>query len=59
MSMCVLGMYKELKHARISVNALWFKTAIATAAVEMLGWDGMMNQPRKPRIMADAAYILL
>ena len=59
MSMCVLGMAEELKDARIAVNALWPKTAIATAAVEMLGGDSMMNQSRKSDIMADAAYVIL
>lgn len=36
MSMCVLGMSNELKEANIGVNALWPRTAIATAAMEML-----------------------
>merc|ERR1712226_533239 len=59
MSMCVLGMSEEFKDAKIAVNALWPKTAIATAAVEMLGGDAMINQSRKPDIMADAAYVIL
>ena len=33
MSMCVLGWSKEFKPWNFSVNALWPKTAIATAAV--------------------------
>jgi len=33
MSMCVLGMSDELRDDNISVNALWPRTAIATAAV--------------------------
>nr|XP_035965119.1 hydroxysteroid dehydrogenase-like protein 2 [Halichoerus grypus] len=36
MSMCVLGMAEEFK-GEISVNALWPKTAIHTAAMDMLG----------------------
>ncbi|XP_063722942.1 hydroxysteroid dehydrogenase-like protein 2 [Symsagittifera roscoffensis] len=59
MSMCVLGMAEEFRDARIAVNALWPKTAIATAAVEMLGGESMVNQSRKPDIMADAAYVIL
>lgn len=33
MSMCVLGMAEEFANFGISVNALWPRTAIATAAV--------------------------
>ena len=33
MSMCVLGWAEEFKEYNISVNALWPRTAIATAAV--------------------------
>lgn len=36
MSMCVLGMHEELRTYGIAVNALWPKTAIWTAAMEML-----------------------
>lgn len=34
-------------------------TGIATAAVEMLGGDDLMNASRKPEIMSDAAYVIL
>ena len=43
----------------VAVNALWPRTAIATAAVNMLGGEAMMNASRKPSIMADAAYAIL
>lgn len=59
MSMCVLGMSEEFKDDGIAVNALWPKTGIATAAVEMLGGDELMKRSRKPEIMADAAYVML
>jgi len=60
MSMCVLGMSEELKVDGIGVNALWPRTAIATAAVKnLLGGDEMMNSSRKPEIMADAAVAVL
>ena len=59
MSMCVLGMSPELAPKGIAVNALWPRTTIATAAVEMLGGDAMMQSSRKPDIMADAAYAIL
>lgn len=57
MSMCVLGMSGEYK-GKIAFNALWPRTTIATAAVNMLGGDNLMNQSRKPDIMADAAMAI-
>ncbi|KAM7435537.1 Hydroxysteroid dehydrogenase-like protein 2 [Porites harrisoni] len=59
MSMCVLGMAEEFKDVGISVNALWPKTAIATAAMEMLGGKEALAQCRTDQIMADAAYVIL
>ncbi|XP_048758093.2 hydroxysteroid dehydrogenase-like protein 2 isoform X2 [Ostrea edulis] len=60
MSMCVLGMSGELKPLSIAVNALWPRTAIYTAAMEMLGGgSGVSDQCRKPEIMSDAAYVIL
>lgn len=55
MSMCVLGMAEEFR-GEIAVNALWPKTAIHTAAMDMLGGSGVESQCRKVDIMADAAY---
>ena len=43
----------------IAVNALWPRTTIATAAVNMLGGDELMMHSRKPDIMADAAHVIL
>ncbi|XP_034830920.1 hydroxysteroid dehydrogenase-like protein 2 isoform X2 [Maniola hyperantus] len=57
MSMCVLGMSEEFKPYNIGVNALWPKTAIATAAIEMLTGD--TSTSRKPDIVSDAAYVML
>ncbi|XP_014361630.2 hydroxysteroid dehydrogenase-like protein 2 isoform X2 [Papilio machaon] len=57
MSMCVLGMSEEFKPFNIGVNALWPKTAIATAAIEMLTGD--TSTSRKPEIVSDAAYLML
>ncbi|XP_049869539.1 hydroxysteroid dehydrogenase-like protein 2 isoform X1 [Pectinophora gossypiella] len=57
MSMCVLGMSEEFKHLNIGVNALWPKTAIATAAIEML--TGNTSTSRKVDIVSDAAYVML
>lgn len=60
MSMCVLGMSGEFKDYGIAVNALWPRTAIATAAVQfMLGGDEMMRTSRKDTIMGDAAHVIL
>ncbi|GFT67033.1 hydroxysteroid dehydrogenase-like protein 2 [Nephila pilipes] len=59
MSMCVLGMADEYKSDNICVNALWPKTAIATAAMEMLGGKDITKNCRKPTIMADAAHAIL
>ena len=59
MSMCVLGMAGEFREAGVAVNALWPRTTIATAAVNMLGGDELIQHSRKPEMMADAAYIIL
>jgi len=59
MSMCVLGMSEELKDDGVAVNALWPRTAIITAAMEMLGGKEVDKQCRKPEIMADSAYVIL
>jgi citronellol/citronellal dehydrogenase len=60
MSMCVLGMAEEFKRQGVAVNALWPRTAIATAAVQnLLGGDEAVRHCRKPDIMADAAHAIL
>ena len=60
MSMCVLGMAAECKEQGVAVNALWPRTAIATAAVQNhLGGDEIMRLSRNVDIMADAAYAIL
>ncbi|XP_022536648.1 hydroxysteroid dehydrogenase-like protein 2 [Astyanax mexicanus] len=58
MSMCVLGMSEEFRGS-IAVNALWPRTAIQTAAMDMLGGAGISKQCRKVDIIADAAYAIL
>jgi len=58
MSMCVLGMAEEFKRDGIGVNALWPRTAIDTAALQMIpGVD--TDFCRTPEILADAAYLIL
>nr|WP_321389150.1 NAD(P)-dependent oxidoreductase [Emcibacter sp.] len=60
MSMCVLGMAEEFKRDGIAFNALWPRTAIATAAVKnLLGGEAAVRGSRQPEIMADAAHIIL
>lgn len=59
MSMCVLGMAEEFKSKGIAVNALWPKTGIATAAIEMLAGKEGLQACRKPEIIADAISLLL
>ena len=58
MSMCVLGMSEEFRKTGIAVNALWPRTAIDTAALQMIpGIDTAAC--RTPEILADAAYLIL
>ena len=58
MSMCVLGMAGEFARDGIAVNALWPRTVIDTAALQMIpGVD--TDFCRKPEILSDTAYIIL
>ena len=60
MSMLTLGMHEEFKKYGISVNSLWPKTVIATAAIEFeAGGPAVMKAARLPAIMADAAHAIL
>lgn len=59
MSMCVLGMAQEFRDRGIAVNALWPRTAIQTAAIEMLTGPDSAKWSRKPEIVSDAAYAIL
>jgi citronellol/citronellal dehydrogenase len=59
MSLCVMGLAAELRDAGIAVNALWPRTVIATAAINMLGGQVKPENCRKPQIVADAAVAIL
>jgi len=60
MSLCVLGMAAEFAEKGLAVNALWPRTAIATAAVmNLLGGKEAVARCRTPQIMADAAHVVL
>jgi citronellol/citronellal dehydrogenase len=58
MSECTLGHAGEFRPLGIAVNSLWPRTAIATAALQMIpGAD--LRKCRKPEILSDAAYLIL
>ena len=58
MSECTLGHAGEFRPFGIGVNSLWPRTAIATAALQMIpGID--VGHCRTPQILADAAYLIL
>ncbi|MGE5117481.1 MAG: SDR family oxidoreductase [Betaproteobacteria bacterium] len=58
MSECTLGHAGEFRPFGIAVNSLWPRTAIATAALQMIpGVD--LGRCRKPEILADAAWWIL
>jgi len=59
MSMCTLGMSEELRRDGIAVNSLWPRTAIATAAIEMLLSFAGLEASRTPDIMSDAAHAIV
>jgi citronellol/citronellal dehydrogenase len=59
MSLVTLGLAQELHSARISVNSLWPRTTIGTAAVRnILGWETVAKS-RNTDIVADAAHRIL
>src|ERR1700733_3375703 len=58
MSMCVLGMAEEFRSLGIAVNALWPRTIIATAALQVIPGAGP-EFGRTPEIVADAAAYIL
>lgn len=62
MSLCVLGLSGELRSRGIAVNALWPRTIIGTAALQ-IAMQGAppeaMRRVRTPQIMAEAAHAIL
>ncbi|WP_366514983.1 SDR family oxidoreductase [Solimonas terrae] len=59
MSLCTLGWAEEFRKDGIAANSLWPRTAIATAAIRLVGGDAVMRASRTPEIMADAAHVIL
>ena len=59
MSLCILGWAGEFK-GRIAANAIWPRTAIATAAIaNVLAGEEAFKHCRKPEILAETAYRVL
>jgi citronellol/citronellal dehydrogenase len=58
MSECTLGHAGEFRPLGIAVNSLWPRTAIATAALQMIPGVNLAKC-RTPEILADAAYLIL
>ena len=59
MSLCILGWGEEFK-GKIAANAIWPRTAVATAAISnVLADQEAMKNCRKPEILADTAYAVL
>lgn len=56
MSLCILGWAGEFR-GRIAANALWPRTAVATAAIaNVLAGEEALSKCRKPEILGEAAY---
>ena len=59
MSLCILGWAGEFR-GRIAANAIWPRTAVATAAISnVLAGEEAFRNCRKPDILADTAYLVL
>lgn len=59
MSLCILGWAGEFQ-GRIAANAIWPRTAIATAAIaNVLAGEEAFKHCRKPDILAETAYRVL
>jgi citronellol/citronellal dehydrogenase len=58
MSMCVLGMAEEFRPLGIGVNALWPRSIIATAALQVIP-GAHPERGRTPEVVADAAHWIL
>jgi citronellol/citronellal dehydrogenase len=59
MSLCMLGLAEEFRADGVACNALWPRTAIATAAIQfaLTGEEGLKHC-RTVEIMADAAHAM-
>jgi citronellol/citronellal dehydrogenase len=62
MSLCVMGLSGELRPQGIAVNALWPRTVIATAALQVAMSSQASSERRRvrrPEIVANAAHVIL
>ncbi len=59
MSICTAGLAAEYGDKGVAVNGIWPQTLIATAAVKHKFPEEMLQQTRKPEIMADAIAVML
>jgi len=59
MSMCVLGLAAEFRKQHVAVNALWPRTVIHTAAINLMADFVKADNCRNADIMADAAHAIL
>ncbi len=58
MSLCVIGMAEEFRKDGIAVNALWPRTIIATAALQVIP-GAEPERGRSPDIIAESAHWIL
>ena len=59
MTLLTMGLAEELRDDGIALNALWPRTVIWTAALDMLMGEAGEASSRTPEIMADAAYAIV
>jgi len=59
MTLYALGFAAELRERGVASNALWPRTVIATAALNLLGGAETARHARTPEIVADAAHAIL
>lgn len=59
MSLTTMALAEEFRSSGVAFNALWPRTAVATAAVAMIGGDEAVRRCRAPQVMSDAAALIL
>ncbi|MEM6851519.1 MAG: NAD(P)-dependent oxidoreductase [Pseudomonadota bacterium] len=60
MTLFTMGMAEEFRDKGVAINALWPRTAVATAAItNEIADTAFLNATRKPEIMGDAAHFIL
>lgn len=59
MTLLTLGLAEELRDDGISATTLWPQTTIATAAIEFGFGKELLKRSRTPRIMAEAALVII